>query len=139
MRSIHPHIGRPYAVINWIFVIIIAGIFVYSAVYDPDTANHPIPSGYQLLTGENTISTGLSRSFSALVRLRFADATKKQQGMIELVDSQNTIHKVKVPVAMMGDIVRPMFDYEVIVKGKRGFSIFSPCEGEAGINHTNRS
>ena len=51
--------------------------------------------------------------------LLFADATKKKYGVIELVDSLNTIHKINVPLSMMADIVRPLFDYEVIVKGKR--------------------
>lgn len=50
--------------------------------------------------------------------LRFADATKKRHGVIELVDMEGGTHKVKVPLGMMADIVRPMFDYEVIVKGK---------------------
>ena len=56
------------------FGVIFAGILVYSAVYSPDRGNHPLPSAYRLVTGEKTISTGLSRSFSALVRLRFDDA-----------------------------------------------------------------
>jgi len=51
--------------------------------------------------------------------LRAADATKKRYGMIDLVDQQNAIHKVKVPLGMMADIVRPMFDYDVVVKGRR--------------------
>lgn len=51
--------------------------------------------------------------------LRAADATKKQFGMIELLDQQNALHKIKVPLGMMADIVRPMFDYEVVVKGRR--------------------
>jgi len=51
--------------------------------------------------------------------LRFADATKKRHGTIELVDQESAIHKVKVPLAMMADIVRPMFDFDVVVKGTR--------------------
>ena len=51
--------------------------------------------------------------------LRSADATKKRHGSIELVDQQNAIHKIKVPLGMMADIVRPMFDYDVVVKGTR--------------------
>ncbi len=51
--------------------------------------------------------------------LRFADATKKRHGRIELVDEQHASHKVLVPLGMMADIVRPMFDYDVVVKGTR--------------------
>jgi hypothetical protein len=35
---------------------------------------HPIPSGSELLTGKTSISTGLSRSFSAIVRFKFHEA-----------------------------------------------------------------
>lgn len=51
--------------------------------------------------------------------LRFADATKKRHGKIVLVDQHNAIHKILVPLGMMADIVRPMFDYDVIVRGTR--------------------
>jgi len=51
--------------------------------------------------------------------LRFADATKKRHGIIELIDGYNKTHKVKVSLGKMADIVRPMFEYEVIVKGKK--------------------
>ncbi|HUV02095.1 MAG TPA: hypothetical protein VMW67_01380 [Desulfobacteria bacterium] len=51
--------------------------------------------------------------------LRFADATKKHTGIIELIDDKNARHKIKVPLGMMADIVRPLFDYDVIVKGIR--------------------
>jgi hypothetical protein len=51
--------------------------------------------------------------------LRYADATKKDSGIIELVAEGGAIQKVKVPLHMMADIVRPMFDYEVEVVGER--------------------
>jgi hypothetical protein len=35
---------------------------------------HPIPSGSELLTGNDSISTGLSRSFSSIVRFDFTEA-----------------------------------------------------------------
>jgi hypothetical protein len=74
-HSRRPHqISRPYLIINWAFAAIIAGIITYAALYDPDRGDHPIPSGYQVVAGDETISTGLSRSFSALVRFRFDDA-----------------------------------------------------------------
>jgi hypothetical protein len=37
-------------------------------VYSPIESNHPIPSLYEKFTGNESPSTGLSRSFSALIR-----------------------------------------------------------------------
>lgn len=51
--------------------------------------------------------------------LRFADETLKRRGKIKLVSSQNLAHSIFVPLGMMDDIVRPMFGYEVIVKGEK--------------------
>ena len=65
---------HPYVKINLIFAGIILGIFVYSGIFSAQKSNHPIPSGYKLVTGENTQSTGLSRAFSEIVRLRFNQA-----------------------------------------------------------------
>ncbi|HUW19859.1 MAG TPA: hypothetical protein VMW16_11210 [Sedimentisphaerales bacterium] len=51
--------------------------------------------------------------------LRFADARKEDEGLIEVIDENNKEHKIKVPGGMMADIVRPMFAYEVVVSGYR--------------------
>ncbi len=51
--------------------------------------------------------------------LRFADATMTRHGRIDLIDAHNVKHKVNVPLGMMADIVRPLFEYEVIVTGRR--------------------
>jgi hypothetical protein len=51
--------------------------------------------------------------------LRFADARKEKEGIIEVIDENKRKHKVKVPGGMMADIVRPMFAYEVVVSGRR--------------------
>lgn len=48
--------------------------------------------------------------------LRYADDTKKE-GLIKVIDEHNKTHSVKVPSGMMADIVRPMFDFEVVVTG----------------------
>jgi len=50
--------------------------------------------------------------------LRFADDTKRE-GVIKIFDENNKAHNVKVPSGMMADIVRPMFDFEVVVTGYR--------------------
>jgi len=49
--------------------------------------------------------------------LRFADSTKPQQNKIKIIDMQGKKHQIIVPEGMMGDIVRPLFDFDVIVTG----------------------
>ncbi|HIJ73364.1 MAG TPA: hypothetical protein HPP83_04600 [Candidatus Hydrogenedentes bacterium] len=57
--------------------------------------------------------------------LRHADSTGKRHGLIEVVERDGTRHKVLVPLSMMADIVRPMFEFDVIVWAKRhGQSLF---------------
>jgi hypothetical protein len=51
--------------------------------------------------------------------LRKADATGKRRGSIHVVDEMEQSHKVTVPIGMMADIVRPMFDCEVVVRGMK--------------------
>jgi len=57
-----------YQIINLIFASIITGIFIYSAIYSHRKINHPIPSVFSQLTGSDSPSSGLSRSFSALTQ-----------------------------------------------------------------------
>ena len=67
-------LSNPYQIINIILAGFIVLIFLYSAAFSPEKNNYPIHSAHKLITGENTISTGLSRGFSAIIRLRFTDA-----------------------------------------------------------------
>ena len=46
-----------------------------------------------------------------------ADATSRASGRIEIVDASGHRHRVRVPRGMMSDIVKPMFEEEVIVTG----------------------
>jgi hypothetical protein len=52
-----------------------------------------------------------------------ADAKQEKEGLIEVVDAKGTAHKIHVPRGMMSDIVKPMFEEEVVVsaveKGSR--------------------
>ncbi len=48
-----------------------------------------------------------------------ANAKKRKEGVIEVVDSQSNSHKIFVPRGMMSDIVKPMFEEEVVVVGVR--------------------
>jgi len=62
-----------YRIINLIFAGIILAVFAYSLFYGGERP-HPVPSGSEMLTGRDTISTGLSRSFSSIVRFDFEQA-----------------------------------------------------------------
>ncbi|MDM8159226.1 hypothetical protein QUH73_05260 [Labilibaculum sp. K2S] len=57
-----------YKIINLSLAGIILCIFIYSALFSPKECNHPIPSFYTQITNQISPSTGLSRSFSAIVR-----------------------------------------------------------------------
>jgi hypothetical protein len=62
-----------YSAVNLTLAGIILAIIVYSFVFG-GIRDYPIPSGSALLTGADSISTGLSRSFSAIVRLNLDEA-----------------------------------------------------------------
>ena len=49
--------------------------------------------------------------------LRFADARSESEGFIELLEPDGKKHRIKVPRGMMIDIVRPMFEEDVVVSG----------------------
>jgi len=69
-----PAIKRTYLTVNTVLTLAIILIFLYSLIFHGDNGNYPIPSFSRSLTGEDTISTGLSRSFSELVRFNFSAA-----------------------------------------------------------------
>lgn len=61
---------NPYLKVNLGLATIILGIFVYSGVFSANRNNHPIPSFYEKATGKQSPGSGLSRSFSEIVRGR---------------------------------------------------------------------
>jgi hypothetical protein len=63
-----------YAIVNLAFIGIIVPIILYSLVFSADGLKHPVPSGTVLMRDKDTLSTGLSRSFSEIVRLNFKQA-----------------------------------------------------------------
>ena len=67
---------KPYIKINGLFSVIILLIFVYSAIFSTEKKNHPIPSFYSEVSGVNTVSSGLSGSFSEIFRGKFNSAGK---------------------------------------------------------------
>ena len=50
--------------------------------------------------------------------LRLADS-RKPEGLIDIIDEKGLDHMVEVPRGMMADLVRPMFDTEVILVGRK--------------------
>lgn len=53
-------------------------------------------------------------------RLLYADSTQSDSDTIRIIDEENeNIHNVKVPEGMMDDIVRPMWNLLVAIKGVR--------------------
>jgi len=60
-----------YKIINLSFAGIILFIFIYSCLFSPKGSKHPIPSFYTQITKQKSPSTGLSRSFSAIIRADF--------------------------------------------------------------------
>jgi len=71
------NLNRPYLIINLVFAGIIISVILYSLVFSAAGASHPIPSGSQWVAGEASLSTGLSRSFSSVVRFDFESARRQ--------------------------------------------------------------
>jgi hypothetical protein len=65
---------EPYHIINLYFAGIILLIFMYSGIFSADKNNYPIKSACKIMTGEPCASSGLSRSFSEIVRFNFKSA-----------------------------------------------------------------
>jgi hypothetical protein len=68
--------NRSYLAINLIFIVLLAFLFGYSLIFSAHADNHPIPSFYTGITGEESISSGLSRSFSDIIRGNFESANE---------------------------------------------------------------
>ena len=63
-----------YQLIHIIFAGIILLVFLYSAIFPPTRGEHPLPSQYEMIKDQTTASSGMSRAFSAIVRLEFRQA-----------------------------------------------------------------
>ena len=61
-------INRPYYIVNFLLAGIIMMVFIYSGLFSARENNHPVPSFYERITGEQAPSSGLSRAFSEIVR-----------------------------------------------------------------------
>jgi len=65
---------KHYHIINLILSGVILLIFIYSAAFSPEKGNYPVKSSYEKITGQPTLSTGMSRAFSSIVRFNFDEA-----------------------------------------------------------------
>lgn len=70
------YLREPYIVINLVFAGVIMLIIAYSGIFSAEKSNHPVVCIHEKITGEQCVSCGLSRSFSLIVRGRFAEATE---------------------------------------------------------------
>ena len=61
----------PYQIVNIIFMVLIASIFLYSAIFPPEESKYPVPSFYNQHMTQLSPTTGLSHSFSAIMRGQF--------------------------------------------------------------------
>ena len=68
MLNVTGIIKKPYLKINLIFSVIILLIFAYSLSFSAQKENYPLPSFYSKISGKKSISSGLSKSFSELIR-----------------------------------------------------------------------
>jgi len=66
--------ASPYILINGILIIVLLGILSYSALFSVARNNYPIPGSLETLRISKEISSGLSRSFSELMRGRIDSA-----------------------------------------------------------------
>jgi hypothetical protein len=51
--------------------------------------------------------------------MKQADSTLKRFGKVVLVDKAGAQHQIRVPLAKMADIVRPLYETDVVVTGKK--------------------
>ena len=52
--------------------------------------------------------------------LRFADAGASNRNLIKLVNDDGPSYDIRVPVGLMDDIVRPLWNLHVTVRGSKG-------------------
>jgi hypothetical protein len=55
-------------------------------------------------------------NFEIKGKLKFADSTKTD-GFIKVIGIEGEVSKIKVPIGIMGDVVRPLYEENVIVRG----------------------
>ena len=69
-------LSEPYTKINIIFTGIILLVFIYSGIFSSNGIKYPIKSACAEKYNKPCVSTGLSRSFSEIIRLNFNKASE---------------------------------------------------------------
>jgi hypothetical protein len=69
--------------------------------------------------GPTAIDAQIGQQIEVNGTLKYADSTKKDRDEIRIVDTQGKMYKIVVPEGMMDDIVRPLWDFEVRIRGRR--------------------
>ncbi len=75
---------RNYLLINYIFIVTIFAIFIYSGLYGDGQNNNPVNCIHEELLGAKCPTCGLSRGFSAIVRFHFTEAVEFQRNSIPI-------------------------------------------------------
>jgi hypothetical protein len=83
VRKKSKRVSTPYLTINYTLAGIILLVFLYSGIFSARKDNYPLPSFYEEITGDNSPSTGLSKSFSEIIRGNFHTAAAyNKHGML---------------------------------------------------------
>ena len=64
---------NPYLILNLFFIGLILSIFTYSIIFSAEKDNHPVPSYNEKFAGRESPTSGLSRSFSEIIRGNFKE------------------------------------------------------------------
>jgi hypothetical protein len=67
-------ITKAYRIINLSLAGVIVLVLLYSSIFDYRKNNFPVHSFHDTITGQTSLSTGLSRSFSAIMRFDLDEA-----------------------------------------------------------------
>jgi hypothetical protein len=76
VRNVVKTDADPYRTVNFILLVFILCLFAYSAIYSPEGGHYPISSNQHFFGNGTTLSTGLSRGFSSIMRGQFKQAEK---------------------------------------------------------------
>ncbi len=67
-------IFHPYIILNLSFSGLILLIFLYASLYSAQKNNYPVPSIYESILHKESPTSGLSHSFSEIIRGNFSSA-----------------------------------------------------------------
>lgn len=71
---------------------------------------------FKALRMQAAVSEG-EANIKIIGRLKRADSTQARHGSIYVIDDEGDRHKIIVPISMMADIVKPLYEERVVVEG----------------------